>query len=297
MILFIIKSMLCMSFLYVIYKLFFEDSKTHQFNRFYLLGILVVSIGIPNLSIVFENATLANENMLVDLTSNTWSKYANYFFVVYIIVSLVMLYRLLNGLDSIMSKVRRYPNYDYKGNTIILIKEQQLPHSFLNYVFLNEDDYNNGKIQNELLTHEIAHIRQQHSLDIIIVELFHIVFWFNPLVYFIKKSIRLNHEFLADEVVLNEHGNRVKYQEILIAVSSNSQPMLASHINYGLTKKRFIMMASKTSKLRAIIAKLALVPIIVLSIFLFGDTSQSEEHDGAEHTTEQGHHEDGEHLN
>lgn len=294
---FLLKFILCLTLLFAVYKLFFENSKMHKLNRFYLLGILVISVITPNLNMTFEHVAINNENILVDLASNTWYMYKSYFFAIYIIVALVMLYRLVNGLDKIFNKVRQYQQYDYNGSTVILIKEKQLPHSFLNYVFLNEEDYNTNKIEDELLTHEIAHIKQQHSLDIILVELFHIVFWFNPIIYFIKKAIRLNHEFLADEAVLETHEDKTKYQKILIRVSSTSQPMLTSHLNYGLTKKRFLMMTTKTSRLRTILIKCSLIPIILLALFLFSNSAQVEEHSRSEYTVEQDHHDNPEHLN
>ena len=289
MILFIFKSMLCMSLLFTVYKLFLEQNKMHQFNRFYLLGILLISVSIPNLNIPLEHSFALNENLYAEPTQSAWDKHFYYILSVYGIVAFVMLLRLLGGLKTILNKVKRSERHSYQDVDVVLIKERVLPHSFLKYVFVNEDDYKNETIEKELFTHEVTHIKEQHTLDILLVELFHIIFWFNPLIYFIKKSIRLNHEFIADQAVIEFHEDQVKYQEILIGLSSSSQPMLTSHIDYGLMKKRFIMMASETTKQRIHFIKLGLIPIFILTLFLFSNTSSGEEHTLEEHHVEHEH--------
>ena len=290
MILFVFKSMLCMSLLFTVYKLFLEQNKMHQFNRFYLLGILLISVSVPNLNIPLEHSFTLDENLHSEPTQNIWNKYFYYILTAYGIVTFIMLLRLLGGLKTILNKVKQSERQSCQGVDVIMIKEKILPHSFLKYVFVNEDDYKNETIEKELFTHEVAHIKEQHTLDILLVELFHAIFWFNPLIYFIKKSIRLNHEFIADQAVVESHKDQVKYQEILISLSSSAQPILTSHINYGLMKKRFIMMASETTKQRIHFIKLGLIPIFILTLFLFSNTSSSEEH------TLEGHHEEHEHY-
>ena len=64
---------------------------------------------------------------------------------------------------------------------MIFLKQQILPHSFLNYIYVNGDQYLNGEIDEKLLAHEMAHVKQKHSWDIIFIELIHMIFWFNPI--------------------------------------------------------------------------------------------------------------------
>ena len=290
MILFFLKSMLCTAFLFMIYKLFLERNKMHQFNRFFLLGILMISIGVPNLNVFFAPNNIIHENMYSEAVQNVWDTYFSYVFSVYCIVAVLLLMRLLYGLRTLMKKVKQSEHRSYQNIDVVLVKDEVLPHSFLKYVFVNENDYKKGIIQKELFTHEITHVKEHHSLDILFVELFYIVFWFNPLVYFVKKSIRLNHEFIADQSVLDVHNDTIKYQKLLIGLSTTGQPMLTSQINYGLMKKRFVMMTSKSTKQRSYLVKLGLIPILIITVFLFSNSSSIEEHtlDG-EHTEHEQH--------
>jgi hypothetical protein len=103
---------------------------------------------------------------------------------------------------------------------------------------------------------------------VLFIEILKTIFWFNPVFIFYKKAIQLNHEFLADEKVVTSYDNVPFYQNLLLS-KANSIPTyyLTSNLNYSLTKKRLIMMAKTTSKTKAILKKIALIPFIVGLIF------------------------------
>jgi hypothetical protein len=150
---------------------------------------------------------------------------------------------------------------------IVLIENKTLPYSFFKYIFVNRSDYENGKIEKELIIHEQTHCLQYHSVDILIIELVKIVLWFNPILWLFRKAIQLNHEFLADNYVLSTN-NLSDYQNTLInLVFRNNSTYLASNFNYSLTKKRLIMMTKNKSK--NIAFKFAMVPILAALILYF----------------------------
>jgi hypothetical protein len=123
------------------------------------------------------------------------------------------------------------------------------------------------------LLHELAHVKQKHSLDILMVELLQIVFWFIPILSIYRKAIKLNHEFLADTAVLKKHKNIVYYQQLLLATASfNSQHYLASSINYSVTKKRLEMMTKHTKKAKTWIKSLVLIPLFSFLLYSFSET-------------------------
>ncbi|MCB0454859.1 MAG: M56 family metallopeptidase, partial [Aequorivita sp.] len=121
--------------------------------------------------------------------------------------------------------------------------------------------------------HEETHARQKHSLDIVFATLLQIVFWFNPLFYFIKKSIKLNHEFLADRAVLKTGAKISEYQKILLAFSSNAAtPSLAHSLNYSSIKKRFTLMKTHTSQRAIWLRSLLILPLFSILIYGFSTT-------------------------
>jgi hypothetical protein len=159
-----------------------------------------------------------------------------------------------------------------------LIKEKLVPHSFGKYIFVNRTDYENGRIAEEIIIHEWAHIRQKHTLDNIFMEILIAFFWFNPVCYGYKKKIKLNHEFLADEAVIQSNRPIFDYQMLLIN-SIRQQPniQLASNFNYLITKKRLIMMTKTTSKTRACCKMAALIPVFFAAILVFSTKTMAKE--------------------
>ena len=152
----------------------------------------------------------------------------------------------------------------------MLLRELRIPHSFFNYIFLNQTKYNTDAIPKEVILHEETHAKQLHSLDIMAIELLQIVFWFHPLVYILKHHIKLNHEFLADQAVLNNGIAPKIYQHILLQFSSNTpNNQLSSAINYSSIKKRFTVMKTQTSKTKIWLSSLILLPIIAILFYSF----------------------------
>lgn len=258
--------------LLLIYQVFLEKEKMHRFNRFYLLAALIFSLAVPFISFrnpapaVVGTASIVLEELVIgnSLSSTQQLSYFDYSFIlwgIYGLISLVLLIRFARNILFFIKKVGHSETLNYQDATLVLIPEKVLPHTFLNYIFINRDEYRNRTIENELYTHELAHIKQRHTLDIIIIELLKIAFWFNPILPYYKKAIQLNHEFLADENVINTHHNVAPYQNLLLKKASGAQGFaLASNLNFSITKKRLLMMTKTTSYTKAIFLKTAIVP-------------------------------------
>jgi hypothetical protein len=202
------------------------------------------------------------------IIENTYSLFTfqNILFSFYIIITSILLIRFALNIFKLLSKIYKNKKVDYQKTSLVLIKERSLPYSFFKYVFVNRSDYENGKIEKELLMHEEAHCLQYHSIDIIIIELMNVFLWFNPAIWLIKKAILLNHEFLADNTVLSafELGD---YQNTLLnIVLRNNSTSLASNFNYSLTKKRLIMMNKETKKDWAILRKITIIPLFLILV-------------------------------
>ncbi len=290
MVLFLIKSTFCLALLFLFYMLVLQKAKIHQFNRFYLIGILLFSIFIPNYNLYVESSALLSFSEIsnISVSSNFFTQNLNFFIGGYILISLVLFIRFLISLGVLFSKV--YTNERIKKDdfSIVLLNEKVLPHTFFNYLFINKEDYIESKINEELFTHELTHINEKHSVDIILVELYQVIFWFNPLLVLVKQAIRLNHEFIADDKVVHVHSNAPKYQELLLTLVATNQlkSPLVSTINYSVTKKRFLMMTKTSSRFNRSILKFSLIPLIVLFVFLFANKVESQEVRGNEHSVE-----------
>jgi N-acetylmuramoyl-L-alanine amidase len=266
-----------------------EGEKMHRFNRFYLLATLVISIIIPFLSFEIIQIVPVAENLQTSsfeafptvINSNINQEtvipipeainYTPYIiWSLYFLIMALLFARFFKNCLVLISKSKSNPIVKYKNANLVLIDEKILPHTFLNSVFVNFNDYNEQNIEDELYTHELVHVTQKHTLDILFIELLKCFFWFSPLFYFYKKAIQLNHEFLADEEIVKTYNNVPFYQNLLLQKSSNVQTIyLASNLNYLITKKRLLMMTKSTSKKLAIFKKIAIVPILAGLAYFF----------------------------
>lgn len=172
------------------------------------------------------------------------------------------------------SRIRGKSHIPYKGSRLILIEENLSPHSFLNWIFINRTAYEEGKIENEILWHEWTHIRQRHTIDLLILELITAFCWFNPFVFLYKRAIRLNHEFLADEGAIREFQDIPAYQHLLVD-KTNQQPALAvsSQFIFLITKKRLVMITRHSSRRIAILKQAMVILVLVTVVFAFSSES------------------------
>jgi beta-lactamase regulating signal transducer with metallopeptidase domain len=273
---FFIQSTLSLFLLLMVYHLFLEKERMHQFKRFYLLFSLVFSLVIPFITIAIASEITQpirnSTNLLFAHASSQIIVEKNYtpylLWVIYALVTLICSIRFINNILKITSKTKTNRIIDYYGAKLVLIPEKNLPHTFLNYIFINETDYKNRNIEAELYTHELTHVTQKHSFDILLIEFLKTIFWFNPIFIFYKKAIQLNHEFLADEFVIHYYEDIPFYQSLLVSKANISQPLyLVSNLNFLVTKKRLLMMTKTTTQAKAILKQLALIPVFAILFY------------------------------
>jgi bla regulator protein BlaR1 len=294
---YIIKSILCSGILLMFYHLFLQKEKMHQFNRFYLLASIVFSLAIPLVSIELtvqtppayipiaelDNLTESQEatqpSAEIPIQANTENYDGQQIMIrLYSAVSLVLLIRFIKNLLLIFRKKSGKPIKDYQHAKLVLLPEDVVTYTFLNYIFVNEKAFRNREIETEILTHELAHVRQKHTLDILFVELLHIIFWINPVLLFYKKAIRLNHEFLADGAVLDQCCNVKSYQLLLLdKILYTRQVTLTSSFNYSITKNRLEMMKTTRSMNRQMIKQFSIGILLVGAGFLFCEKTYSQD--------------------
>jgi beta-lactamase regulating signal transducer with metallopeptidase domain len=281
MLLILLKSSACLAVFMLFYKLCLEKTSAHLFKRIYLIAVILISISIP--FIVFTEYIEANSvhiaitqefdvseginnlesNVILNNTSTIiWS--------IYEIGVILFSFRFIKNLYQIFQKIKANPKYKTQNYINVLLQDLIHPHTFFNYIFLNKNKFENKQIPPEVILHEQVHANQKHTIDLLFIELLQVAFWFNPLLHLIKKDIKLNHEFLADQAVINQGVSTKHYQKLLLAFSSNAlhNPM-ANAINYSLIKKRFTVMKTKTSKPVIWLRSLIILPMLAFLIFSF----------------------------
>ncbi len=306
MIAYLIKSSLCMLLLWGFYALFLEKENMHFTKRFYLIFSVVFSLIIPLITFTYTTNIQVAPELLPEPTIITMVMsdetailepsidYVSIFlWSIYSIGVLSFGFRFIKNLKNLNKRIRNGERLKEPSHVNVLVSDVIVPHTFLKYIFVSKKEYHEKKIPEEVLLHEKTHVLQKHTLDILFIEMLQVIFWFNPLFIWIKKSIKLNHEFLADQTVLKRQFSIQTYMNLLVNYTDNSnQVALASPINYSLTKKRILMMSQQFSKTRAAARLLLLLPFLMVCMLLFNNEIVAQQKDSKHTKTVQDTHPD-----
>ncbi|WP_442846639.1 M56 family metallopeptidase [Leeuwenhoekiella sp. H156] len=282
---YLIKSILCLLVLWGFYKIALEQTAAHHFKRIYLLGSLGLALTLPLItfsytvevepqpvvaeSVVFEPAVFNEAPVAAPVAEPTnWLLIG--LGIVYVAGVMLFGFRFLRNLIRLRKKITSNEKVQAKSHINVLLGGKVIPHSFLKFIFLPKTEFKTNSIAPEILAHEQAHVTQKHTWDILAVEFLQVIFWFNPLLVFLKRSIALNHEFLADRAALAQNTTTENYIDLLFTYSGGAHhTALSSPINYSLTKKR-ILMLSKTQSVKKMLLRLVLfVPVLALCFYCF----------------------------
>ena len=272
-----LKSVACLGVLMLFYKILLEKENMHVFKRFYLLGAVILSLVIPMITLnTYVEIPASPQDFLFEVEGGVEAErystprlnFMGLFWIFYGLGAFIFGFKFYINLRAILRKINGNPKVKSGNITNVLLHEEITPHTFWNYIFINGTDYKKGQIPEEVFEHERVHAEQRHSLDILLIEFLQVVFWFHPLLFLVKRAIKLNHEFLADRAVIQKGVETAVYQETLLAFSSGAiHSSLVNYINYSSIKKRFTIMKTHTSKKVFWIKTLFLLPVIALLIY------------------------------
>lgn len=282
MIAYIIKSVLCLLVLWGFYKFALEQQAAHIFKRFFLLGSLALALVLPLITFTYTTEAIPQEQLTgvpanfqaINTVASTPVEQINWlpiiFAIIYAAGVLIFGFRFARNLYRLKYKIDHNEKIYLKSHINVLLNQNTVPHSFLKYIFLPKTEFKQHQIAQEVLVHEQTHVIQKHSWDILFIEFLQVLFWFNPLLVFIRKSVLLNHEFLADQAALREKHDVINYTNLLFQYSGGvNHATLSSPINYSLTKKRILMLTKSFSAKKLATRLTLLVPILALCIYFF----------------------------
>lgn len=287
---FLLKSTACLAIFLAFYKLVLENESMHHFKRFYLMGVLLAALIIPNIVFVEYVEVSQNTSVMQTVTNfndspqpmfeETDTEWSLILWSIYTLGVVIFALRFFKNLGEIGYRIRKNPKLKDQSITRVLMAQQIPPHTFFRYVFLNKRQYEQHNIPEEVMLHEETHAKQRHSLDVLLIELAQVIFWFNPLIYVLKSSIKLNHEFLADQEVVNQSSDHTQYQNTLLSYLSHDcfetyqSSGIANAINYSSIKKRFTVMKTNTSKTSFMLRSFLLLPLTAMLLFGFSSTNK-----------------------
>ncbi|MGA0555408.1 M56 family metallopeptidase [Larkinella sp. VNQ87] len=278
MILYLLQSGICLLVLFGAYKLVLENEKMHRFNRFYLLASILFSFLTPLVPVdLFPKSMLVPALKSVPEIPLQSFKPASselieheqpgitipVFSILYGLITGFLLLRFIRNVWFLCASIKSNEKRPFEGATLVLKRSITAPYTFLRYIFINKELYDQNQIEPELLTHELTHVQQRHSLDVIGIEFLLVFVWFNPVLYWLKTAIKLNHEFLADDAVNSRYRQITAYQRLILSkVTKQPTQNLSSLLTFQTTKRRFLMMTKQTSFTKAVILQFSMLLVV-----------------------------------
>ena len=281
---YLLKVVFCSTLLYAYYWFILRDKQFHQYNRFYLMGISVISWLVPFIKIeivkeqvvaapkVLHFATaIAESNSSIEkevIEQSAQFSWDNLILLIAIIVSVFFILRFLQSLLNIKKLIRQYPMKELLGFYLVMTDVKGTPFSFFKYIFWNNSIDLHSELGRGILAHEVAHIEENHSFDKLLIELQLVFGWFNPILWLIRNELYLIHEFIADKKSVENNDVSV-LAELLLASAYPSQQHLLSNPFFFSPIKRRIQMFTKTKTKYSYLRRLTILPILAVIVLLF----------------------------
>jgi hypothetical protein len=283
-IIYLLQVTACTAVFYLFYYLFLNRLTFFVTNRWYLLVTLILSFAIPLIKITVNQphvytgvvqqvvynyspeqfTPVATQPQVIKAEPIQWGMILKYTYLaavlaltVHLFITLITFFKRLKG-----KRVTKM------GKVNILSSNEKITNgSFLNYSFLNDEELSADERQ-QIIAHEMLHVKLYHSVDRIIVKLAQIILWFNPFIYLYTRSVEENHEFEVDRAVARD-TDKHNYANLLVHLSVAGQGMLYHNFSKVPLKKRITMLFNQPSNNIKKITYILIVPVVLISCLAF----------------------------
>jgi len=291
---YLLKTILLSGILYGYYRWFLRDRCFHGFNRFFLLSIPLLALALPFIQLPWgdylwtpDAASHPSDIPLHAVNSSDWkeadataglphrwaylSSWPSLTAAAYVLITCLMLYFFLCQLRYIRLLTKRYPRRKMGDIHFFGTREPGAPFSFLKYIFWNDELELDSASGRQILRHELNHVRQGHSLDLLLFRSLVAFFWINPFFHLIYREIRAVHEFLADRDAI-AGGDRYQYAELLVWQTVRNPPGALLHPFFQSPIKRRIIMITQSKTIHpTLLGRAMILPLLVLLFCAFGN--------------------------
>jgi len=271
---YLLEANLYLAAFYGFYRLLLHKETFYSSNRYFLLLTSAVAFILPIMQLGFLKPTPVINNEAFGPTIFYTEDQAkvpstpiqesfnltDWLYPIYLIIALVFTIKLGISILKIIHLWLKAEKTKTGNITLIELKEQTTAFSFFNLLFIHP----NLIEKQTVLNHEMVHIKQKHSIDILFFEVLQIFCWFNPIIYFIKKDIKLLHEYIADDLSTNFGIQKHEYALFLIQNSFGVAPVpLTNQIfNQSILKRRINMLNKKRTADLARLRLLIALPLV-----------------------------------
>ncbi len=288
---YMLKTSVCLAVFYLFYRLLLSKETFHRFNRLALLGVLLLSCLVPFIEVTTQEASemsqpfLSLEEMFLMVEPAPMTTEASAPFpwralllLVYLLGILFFLGRHLWSLGRMLRLLRSSHKESLEDGITLFVHDAKevAPFSWMKSIAISKYDLEeNG---DAVLTHERAHVRNQHSWDLLLAEGCIFFQWFNPAAWLLKQELQTVHEYEADEWVIENGIDAKTYQLLLIKKAVGARLYsIANSFNHSSLKKRITMMIKKKSNPWARLKYLYVLPLAAVAVAAFARPEVSNE--------------------
>ncbi len=284
---YLLKTVFISGLLFAYFWIFLRNRFFHGFNRLFLISIPLFSFLLPalhfNLPEFWNRSAGASPIHLLGVAqggleeavtiyakrnqghSLSWEGIA---LLTALFISTILFIRFLKTIRYLRNLRRNRTSLQLPEATVYFVSEKGTPFSFFKSIFWGEEMDMNSREGRQILHHELFHVRNNHSLDIIGMEIMSIICWFNPFFYLIGRELKLIHEYAADACVVAE-TNEYEYAGLLLTKISGRPFPLTNPFFKNQIKRRITMITKSNKDKKALMGRFMILPVIALLICLF----------------------------
>jgi N-acetylmuramoyl-L-alanine amidase len=255
---YLVKMAACSGIFYLFYLLFLRNKVFNQWNRFFLLSSVIISILIPFCHFSITTSRVESEAKPIHVLQAVQS--ANEYFddlaavsgthasgnvvilLSYVFISCVLFFLFLMSISKVVTIILRNPIQNIGKIRVVHSQAPGTPFTFLHYIFWNNHIEFNSINGQRVFLHEVIHVREKHTLDRLFIQLVLVVFWINPFFWLIHKELKIIHEFIADKKSVAKHGIDQFAAMILQLVYPHKFNTITSHFFQSSIKRRIQML-------------------------------------------------------
>ena len=280
---YILKSTLLLAVFDAFFLLVMRRSGWFRFNRITLLAGSAACLLLPLIPVRVNRATLYStwlepvvvavgdpaEPAVTATASGMSFSWQAFVLALYLLGALVALVFYLRSYGLMFRLLRRTPSERRDDYTLHLIAQETPSFSWLRHIVIARSDYERYPA---ILTHEQAHVRCGHSVDLLLASLLTVLQWFNPLVWICRSELKLLHEYEADDFVLKQGIDATQYQLLLVKKAVGEKRfLLANGFNHAQLKNRITMMQTPTKAAWKKLFLLLLLPLLAGTTLLLAE--------------------------
>jgi TonB-dependent SusC/RagA subfamily outer membrane receptor len=287
---YLLQVLVCSAVLMVYYLLVLRNKKFHQYNRFYLLGVAVVSWVVPLIKIVWEqqHAGVRQVDLLTvvaagnsEIEALVASKQESLDWIsllpnLYVGVSICLAIAMIISLYRIYKIYATHECSNLQEFYLVMTREKGTPFSFFSYIFWNAEIDIQTPAGKQILQHELTHVKQYHSIDKIVMQLILIVGWFNPFFWLLRKELDMIHEFIADKKSV-ENGDAASLAQMLLTTAYPGQQFpLTNPFFFSPIKRRLKMLTNVKNPSFSYARRIVVLPLLSIVVLLFAFRAKEE---------------------